>query len=85
MMTRAADPIARAEHLRVFQRAVRDQVSMDEARRRIAQDQEALSQRRIAARANACGTAAPAIPSDHTPEATAQGETKRPTQWWQQW
>lgn len=85
MMTRAADPIARAEHLRVFQRAVRDQVSMDEARRRIAQDREALCQRRIAARANACGTAAPAIPSDQTPEAAAQGDPQSPIQWWQQW
>ncbi|MHA3840425.1 hypothetical protein ACX0GZ_04300 [Sphingomonas aestuarii] len=80
MMPRAADPIARAENLRVFQRAVRDEVSMDEARRRIAQDQEALYQQRIAARANACGTAAPAIPSDQMPAAEAQGEPQRPVQ-----
>ncbi len=79
MMARAADPIDRAAHLRVFQRAVRDNVSLETARCRIAQEAEDRARERMAARTRLCGTALPA-----SAEASSDRDEK-PQQWWQQW
>lgn len=70
--------LTRAERLETFQRAMRDGVSMDEARRRIARDTE--ERLRVKAKARACGTHAPVLPSD-----SGNMPDVRPEPYWKRW
>lgn len=70
--------LTRAERLETIRRALRDNVTMEEARKRIARDTEAALRDRAAARA--CGTPAPSLPSD-----TGAQPAERPEPYWKQW
>lgn len=72
-MARPADVISSRNHRELFQRAVRENVTLDEARRRAAAERWAIADRRLAQRKLPCAIAAVADDQDEG----------KPLEWWQ--
>ena len=73
-MARPVDMIRTRQHRELFQRAVRENVTLDEARRRAAAERWAIADRRLASRRQACAIT--------TPDDDDQDEGQ-PLAWWQ--